>query len=142
MNEVVGMRMCPSIPTHLHRAGHGAEGKDRGTVLDGGLAVEGSLGVHQKHRHLRESREMLLVVSLTAEPKNGSRHDWWSAHLAAVRLVHHKHVAPDLDPGGLPLAATPPGKARQGLVISAHPVLALPQSKSTTAFIFIIIVIL
>lgn len=88
--------VCP----HLHRAGHGAEGEDRGTVLDGGLAVEGPLGVHQEH-----------------------------SHLAAVGLVHHKHFAPDLDPGGLPLAAAPPGEARQGLVVSPHPVLALLRNR-------------
>lgn len=132
------------VHPHLHRAGHGAEGKHSGTVLDGGLTVEGSLGVHQEHSHLWEGREMHFVVSSTAVARNRSceGNDWRSAHLAAVRFVHHKHVAPDLDPGGLPLAAAPPGEARQGLVVSAHPILALPQSESTTAFNFTTIVIL
>lgn len=39
----------------LNRAGHSAEGEEGGTVFDGGLAVEGSLGVYEKHSHLQSN---------------------------------------------------------------------------------------
>lgn len=37
---------------HLHRAGHCAEGKHSGTVLDGGLAVKCSLCVNKNYSNL------------------------------------------------------------------------------------------
>lgn len=37
---------------YLDGAGHGAEGKHRSAVFDGGLAVKGSLSVNQQHGHL------------------------------------------------------------------------------------------
>ena len=42
-------------------------------------------------------------------------------HLSPVRFVHQEDLAPDLDPGGLPLRAPPPGEAGQGLVLIAQP---------------------
>lgn len=39
----------------LNRAGHGTEGEEGGAVFDGGLAVEGSLCVYEKHSHLQRN---------------------------------------------------------------------------------------
>lgn len=39
---------------YLDRAGHGAEGKHRSAVFDGGLTVKRSLSVNQQHGHLME----------------------------------------------------------------------------------------
>lgn len=44
--------MC-NVKADLYRACHGAQGKEGGAVSDGGLAVEGSLGVYEKHSHLQ-----------------------------------------------------------------------------------------
>lgn len=137
-----------SVPVwpHLHRTGHGAEGEHRGTVLDGGLAVEGPLGVHQEHSDLWAGREKHLVSTPAARNRGRERNQeptgGLSAHLAAIGLVHHKDFAPDLDAGGLPLTAAPPSEARQGLVVSAHPSLVLPQNQSTTTFVIAVSVIL
>ena len=44
--------LCSENLIYLHRGDHGAEGKDGGTVFDGGLVVKGSLGVQQQDGHL------------------------------------------------------------------------------------------
>lgn len=33
--------------SHLDRASHGAQGKNRCTVFDSGLAIKGTLGIHE-----------------------------------------------------------------------------------------------
>lgn len=42
-------------------------------------------------------------------------------HLSAVWFVHQEHLTPDLDPGGLPLGAPPPGEAGQRLFVISEP---------------------
>lgn len=42
-------------------------------------------------------------------------------HLSSIWLVHQEDLTPDLDPGGLPLWAPPPGEAGQRLVCISEP---------------------
>lgn len=37
---------------HLDRARHGAQGKNRCTVFDSGLAIKGTLGIHEQYSNL------------------------------------------------------------------------------------------
>lgn len=102
---------------YLDRTGHGAQGEERGTVLDGGLTVKHSLSVHQQDSHLRTDRGR--TVSALASV--------WACvrlcvfHLAAVWLVDHEHLAPGQDASGLPLTAASPAEARQRLLVPTNP---------------------
>lgn len=46
------MTVSVCFKSHLHRAGHCAEGKHSSTVLYGGLAVKRSLGVNEEYSNL------------------------------------------------------------------------------------------
>lgn len=57
------------MSSYLNRAGHGTEGKHRGTVFDGGLTVKRSLSVHQENSYLMEQQVFSISVNLTTTTK-------------------------------------------------------------------------
>lgn len=77
----------------------------------GGWGYHGILLCHVELCH--------IVIHCSTEPGSNTQ---LRPHLSSVWLVHQKDLTPDLDPGGLPLRAPPPGEASQRLVWVPKPV--------------------
>lgn len=121
-------QVCSS---YLYGAGHGAEGKHRSAVFDGGLTVKRSLSVNQQHGHLAEGD---LLPTLRHHAGVNTAYVWGvlvsapTPNLAAIRLVDHKDFAPDLDSSRLSVTAPPPGETCQRLLIPSHPRVILKKT--------------
>ncbi|KAH9402138.1 hypothetical protein TYRP_016712 [Tyrophagus putrescentiae] len=96
--QVVFLQVVAQIK-HQLRADQGAEGKDRGGVLQRVLAVEGALGVQQQNGHLRRGGGLLFesTSSCCRLFRSWDLDDEW--------LRPHEHA------GGVPLGAAAPVKA-------------------------------